>query len=184
MQMPPRPPEGHPMAGQQTGSQPGQQEWDHAQQLREPVMERPWPEQSGQGFIPPQPGQPESEEFNQQQGSPRARKRLRMALGLVIALALVWVLRFQVLTIRNIHVSGTSLEIWQSVAKVAGLDRSPFYFSVNEEKIREGINANRYLVYQSMEKVFPGTLNIQVLQRRPFAFLRTWASVMCWPWTV
>lgn len=102
--------------------------------------------------------------------SPPAKKRLRNILILVLAVAVIWLLRFQVLTIRSINVTGTSMEIWQSVAKDAGLDRSLFYFSVNEGKIREGINASRYLIYESMNKIFPNTLQIKVQQRRPFAF--------------
>lgn len=173
MQTPPRPPERPAQTNQQGVQRSGQPEWQQQEFSPQP-HQQPWPNQQQQGFDSlaqdPPDTSGESEHTAIEADIPPIKNRLRQVLVLVLALAVVWLLRFQVLTIKNIHVTGTSLEIWQSVADAAGLNRSPFYFSVNESRIRDGINANRYLIYESMNKIFPNTLQIKVQQRRPYAF--------------
>ena len=113
------------------------------------------------GQLPPETGDREED---------TSKRKLRQLIIAVSVLFVLWLLFFQVFVIRKVNVSGTSAEIWKTVAKAAGLDHSPFYFFVNESKVREGIESNRYLIFESMEKIIPGTVNIKVIQRRPYAF--------------
>lgn len=119
------------------------------------------------GSFPPEGQLPPEGSVEEQ---PPARRGLRLLVTAMIAVFVLWILIFQVFVIRRVNVSGTSGEIWQTVAKAAGLDHSPFYFSVNEERVRQGVESNRYLIFQSMEKIIPGTVNIRVIQRKPYAF--------------
>lgn len=98
------------------------------------------------------------------------KRRLRLWVSGLIVVFVLWLLASQVFVIRRVNVSGTSAEIWQTVAKAAGLDHSPFFFFVNEDKVRQGVESNRYLIFESMGKILPGTVNIKVIQRRPYAF--------------
>lgn len=102
--------------------------------------------------------------------APRVGGKVKTGLILLLLCALLLFLRFQVLTIKKLNISGISTVPWQTVASAAGLDKRPFFFTLSEEKVRSGINANRYLIYEGMDKVFPSTLNLRVTERKPFAF--------------
>lgn len=97
----------------------------------------------------------------------RALTMIGVLVGLVI---LAFVLRYYVFTISHVRVVGNRAMPWQEVARAAGLDRKLLYFTVNEAEIESGINANRYLDYQGMEKVFPNTLILYVRERSPSVF--------------
>ncbi|MDO5022650.1 MAG: FtsQ-type POTRA domain-containing protein [Eubacteriales bacterium] len=49
------------------------------------------------------------------------------------------------------------------------MNASSNYFNVNEERIKSGINSNRYLQFLGMEKRFPNGLTIHVKERIPAA---------------
>lgn len=100
----------------------------------------------------------------------RWKKRLKIVLAAVLILAVGLFLRYQVFAIRNVRILGNRFLSPQEIAKSAGLDRSLFYFTINESTIKSGINANRYLVFQKMEKIFPDTLRLEIWERKPFAF--------------
>ena len=102
-------------------------------------------------------------------GPPRSRLPRIIAFTL-LSLGIIFFLRYQVFTISNLRIIGTRYIPWETVAKSAGLDRGLFYFAVNEDEIKESVNANRYLVFEGMELVFPNTLVLQVRERAPFAF--------------
>jgi len=88
---------------------------------------------------------------------------------LLIFVSLAFILRGLVFTIRNVKVHGISLVSWQDVAISAGLSPASNFFNLDEAHIRKGINSNRYLIYQKMEKVFPNTLVLYVQERQPSA---------------
>ena len=96
-------------------------------------------------------------------------RMLVIACVLLIVVSLAFIMRGLVFTIRNVKVHGISLVSWQEVAISAGLSPASNYFNLDETRIREGINSNRYLIYQKMEKVFPNTLVVYVRERRPSA---------------
>lgn len=105
------------------------------------------------------------------EGHPEGKPGIpRFLIVVLILSALVLVLRFQVFNIRNLYVKGLVNVPWQEVANAAGLNKGMFYYTVNEETIARNINSNRYLVFESMEKIFPNSLSVKVIERRPFAF--------------
>lgn len=102
---------------------------------------------------------------------PNSARRTLIIIGIILALiATLFLLRYYVFTISHVRVVGNRAIPWQDVARSAGLDRKLLYFTLNEAEIEEGINANRYLAYESMEKVFPNTLILYVKERTPSAF--------------
>ena len=99
-----------------------------------------------------------------------ARRIFRLAVILVSFLVLLFVLRYHVFTISRVQVVGNHAITWQEVARSAGLERKLLYFTVNEDEIADGVNANRYLAYMGMEKVFPNMLILYIRERIPSAF--------------
>lgn len=102
----------------------------------------------------------------------RAGRRLITFVGvLVIFVSAAFLIRDNVLVIRNLTVNGIKNIPWQTVALSAGLNASSNYFNLNENAIRSGINRNRYLVYLSMNKSFPNSLVLNVKERIPTAYI-------------
>ena len=127
--------------------------------------------------LPPDPAYQEQvwqqepyEEPLQPPAQPSGRRVFKIAAVMLGLVAVLFVLRYYVFTISQVRVIGTHSIPWQEVARSAGLDRRLLYFTLNEEDIKAGINANRYLDYEGMEKVFPNTLILHVRERVPSAF--------------
>lgn len=97
------------------------------------------------------------------------RRILIIVSTLLIVVVLAFLIRHFVFSIRNLRVVGLQRLSWQEVAVSAGLSSSSNYFGLDEKQIREGINANRYLVFQRMEKQLPNTLVLYVHERQPMA---------------
>ncbi|MBR6187316.1 MAG: FtsQ-type POTRA domain-containing protein [Clostridia bacterium] len=117
---------------------------------------------------------PEYVDWDQLQQPPEkpAKKRagiFSVIFTLLLILAALVILNESVLRIRKVAVVGNRKVDWETVVVAAGLNRSTGYFFVNETKIAEGINANRYLIFEKLEKVFPNTLTIYVRERAPVA---------------
>ena len=116
---------------------------------------------------------PDFSPFEAMPQTPPPQKRragVRMViLTLVLVCAVAVLLNESVLKIRHIAVVGNRDVSWAEIIRAAGLDEPVSYFAVNENKIREGVNANRYLVYEKLEKDFPGGLTLYVRERIPAA---------------
>ena len=90
-------------------------------------------------------------------------KTLLWTLALIIAVAVI--LNEGVLRIRNVAVVGNERFGWAEIVAAAGLDQGVNYFAVEEAKIRDNLEQNRYLVYEGMEKHFPNGLTLYVRER-------------------
>lgn len=104
----------------------------------------------------------------QAQMSP-ARRILIISSVLIAAVCAAFILRATVFTVRFIRVVGLRNLTWQQVAASAGIMPSSTYFSLREDKIKSNINANRFLVYERMQKVFPNSVILYVKERIPVA---------------
>lgn len=97
-----------------------------------------------------------------------ARKRPGAAsvIGtLLLILAIAVILNEGLLKIRDVSVVGNQRISWEEVVACAGLERAVGYFTLNETKIARGVETNRYLIYEKMEKHFPNALTIYVKER-------------------
>ncbi len=124
-------------------------------------------------FLPPEPDLPPREEpqDGRDQEGGQTRSRLpRIVAYVLIVLGVFFFLRYQVFSISNIRIIGIRNVSRETVIRAAGLDRGLFYFLVNEEAVRNGVNANRYLIYEGMETVFPNAMVLRVSERTPLAF--------------
>ena len=108
-------------------------------------------------FLPPTP-------------PPRKRSGLvTVVLALVLVLAVAVILNESLLKIRMVSVIGNRTFTWKQIIFAAGLDQPVGYFTVSEKKIAQGIESNRYLIFERMEKQFPNSLTIYVQERVPVA---------------
>ena len=102
------------------------------------------------------------------QPAPPARKRsgaLTVVLTLAVLLAAVVLVNESLLRIRLVAVVGNEKIPWEQVVNDAGLRGGSSFFALNEKKIEEGINRNRYLVFEKLEKQFPDSVVIYVRER-------------------
>lgn len=97
------------------------------------------------------------------------RRMLIISCVLLIGVSLAFILRATLFSIRFVRVIGIHNLTWQQVATSAGITRASSYFNIREDKIRDGVNSNRYLIYERMQKVFPNTLILYVKERQPVA---------------
>ncbi|NLC32541.1 MAG: FtsQ-type POTRA domain-containing protein [Clostridiales bacterium] len=111
----------------------------------------------------------ESLEPDKQPSMTPGKRMMIISCVLIIMVSFAFILRSVVFTIRNIRVVGVHDVAWQDVALSAGLGPKSNYFNIKEGKIKEGINNNRYLVFERMQKIFPNTLIIYVKERKPLA---------------
>ena len=101
---------------------------------------------------------------------PRKRSGVITAVcSLILILAVAVLLNESLLRIHWVRVKGNSIVSWEETIKAAGLDKPVGYFTVSEKKIAEGINSNRYLIFERLEKQFPDTLTLYVKERLPVA---------------
>lgn len=123
------------------------------------------------------PFAPMRDEMPEHPPAPPARKRSgapAVVLTLAVLLAAAILVNESLLRIRTVTVVGNSRVSWEDIVVAAGLRGSVSYFSLNEKKIAEGVNQNRYLIFERMEKQFPDTVTLYVRERTP----RTSVQVM------
>ena len=95
--------------------------------------------------------------------------RLVAGVGVVVLLILAFLFFFSWTRIRTVQVDGLNTIAPETVLRLAGLDRGATYFGVREDRIRTGIESNRYLAYEGMEKIWPDMLYIKVFERERVA---------------
>ncbi len=101
---------------------------------------------------------------------PRKRSGvISVVLALVLVLAVFVILNESLLKIRTVAVVGIRTVTWEQAILAAGLDRPVGYFTVSEKKIAAGIENDRYLIFERLEKHFPNGLTIYVRERVPVA---------------
>lgn len=88
-----------------------------------------------------------------------------LAVLALLTVAAVFV-REQFFTIRQVEICYVSDIPYQEVLTLAGLDAGVNYFGLSETAIRAGIDANRYLTFERMEKVWPDKVILYVTERR------------------
>lgn len=87
-----------------------------------------------------------------------------LAVFVIVCIAGI-VLFSKVLRVTSVTVNGlTSLQA-ADVAHLAGLDIGRSYLGIDESKVREKVESNRYLVFQSLEKRFPNAVILNVRER-------------------
>ena len=96
---------------------------------------------------------------------------------LVLILAIAVILNESLLKIHHIAVIGNEKVSWDEVVTAAGLKGSVGYFTVNEARIASGIESNRYLIFERLEKQFPDSLTIYVKERVPTVFVSEMGAV-------
>ncbi len=117
---------------------------------------------------PYDPFGPMREDAPDEQLQPPARKRsgvLALVLTLAVLLAASVLVNESLLRVRRVAVVGNHSISWEDVVVSAGLRGNVSFLSLNEKKIAEAINKNRYLVFEKMEKQFPDAVTLYVRER-------------------
>ena len=104
--------------------------------------------------------------------SPRQKKLILIFLIVSISMALILLLQNSVFRIQSVRVVGNTLVPWEQVVLSAGISKSSNYYNINETKIEEAINTNRYLKFKRLEKQYPNRLTLYVEERVPTACIK------------
>ena len=97
---------------------------------------------------------------------PARRGLYTIVCVLVLLTATAVLMRSQVFRVYDhTEVVGLSSFSREEVLRLAGLTQGTTYFGVNEEIISKGINSNRYLEYEGLEKIWPNMLILEVKER-------------------
>ncbi|MDO5328145.1 MAG: FtsQ-type POTRA domain-containing protein [Clostridia bacterium] len=118
--------------------------------------------------------------FQQAAPPPPTRKHsgiISVVAVLVLILAILVILNESLLKIHNIAVVGNQRVTWNEVIEAAGLKRTTGYFTVNEADIAAGIESNRYLIFERLEKHFPDSLTLYVRERVPRVYVSEMGAV-------
>lgn len=101
--------------------------------------------------------------------SRQRRKRPWFIVPLLVSLALLacyLILNAVVFRVGTVAVIGNQAFSWEQVVKQARLDGNVGFIGLDAEKVKTNINANRYLVFEGMEKRFPNALTLYVRERK------------------
>ncbi len=71
----------------------------------------------------------------------------------------------KVLRVTSVTVNGLVTLKAADVAQLAGLDIGRSYLGIDENRVKENVESNRYLVFESLEKRFPNTVILNVRER-------------------
>ena len=92
-------------------------------------------------------------------------------LVIVLLSAVIVIVGVTVFQVRYVSVTGNYHVSADKVLSLAGLQNGGFFFAVNEDKVRKGVESNLYLVLESLEKNPPDSVTIHVRERTEAAYL-------------
>lgn len=99
-----------------------------------------------------------------------SRRGLYTVIVVIVLLTVAAVfVRDQFFRIKDVEIHTIRDIPGEAVLEMAGIDGHANYFGIDEKMIEKGINANRYLEYVRMEKVWPDKVVLYVNERRPQA---------------
>lgn len=104
-------------------------------------------------------------------GGEESRHLRNVILSTVALFLLLAVTGLIVFRVREIKVAGCSHVSAETVVACSGITTKDNLLLLNEKKIEEGINSNRYLQYVCIERNAPSSVTIRVQERVPIAYM-------------
>lgn len=104
---------------------------------------------------------------------PKGRGLWAVLLSLLTLLGIGVVLHSTLFRLKSVQVVGISHRTTQEVMTLAGIAMGDNLLTLDKEKIRQGINSDRYLVFGSMQRDYPDGLIIEVYERVPRSNVQT-----------
>lgn len=115
----------------------------------------------------PNPGQDDVRIIGEMPRRPAKRGLYTLIAVLVMLTVAAIFVRDQVFKIRDVEIRSVQNISQEEVMRLSGITANTSYFGLNEEKIRAGIESNRYLRFESMEKVWPNGVILNIQERQP-----------------
>ena len=115
----------------------------------------------------PNPGQDDVRIIGEMPRRPAKRGLYTLIAVLVMLTVAAIFVRDQVFKIRDVEIRSVQNISQEEVMRLSGITANTSYFGLNEEKIRAGIENNRYLRFESMEKVWPNGVILNIQERQP-----------------
>lgn len=115
----------------------------------------------------PNPGEDDVRIIGEMPRRPAKRGLYTLIAVLVMLTVAAIFVRDQVFKIRDVEIRSVQNISQEEVMRLSGITANTSYFGLNEEKIRAGIESNRYLRFESMEKVWPNGVILNIQERQP-----------------
>lgn len=115
----------------------------------------------------PNPGQDDVRIIGEMPRRPAKRGLYTLIAVLVMLTVAAIFVRDQVFKICDVEIRSVQNISQEEVMRLSGITANTSYFGLNEEKIRAGIESNRYLRFESMEKVWPNGVILNIQERQP-----------------
>lgn len=104
---------------------------------------------------------------DQKRSHPQGRGLWAVLCLLFVLVGVGVILHSTLFRLKRVQVVGVEHRTPQEVVTLAGTLEGDNILLLNEEKIRDNINADRYLIFQDMQRDYPDGLIIQVFERIP-----------------
>lgn len=95
----------------------------------------------------------------------------KILLSVILLAAICGVLYGAVFRVRTVNVEGNVNIPDAQIMRLAGIAMGDSILAVDEAAARRGVNANHYLIFNSVDKQYPSTLTITVRERTPAAVM-------------
>lgn len=110
-------------------------------------------------------------------GRQRKKRIATTAVILLVLAAIVLILRFAVLTVREIEIIGNSAVSTSEIIRLSGIARGDAILGVRDDQVAQGLSRNRYIVLKYVEKQLPGKVVICVKEREACCWM-TYCGIM------
>ena len=103
---------------------------------------------------------------------------LRVTAGiLLVAAAVILVLRFAVFSVKEIRVTGNNMISADEIIRVSGIRRGDSILTLNEDHVKERVQSDYRLRFRYVAREMPGTVVLSVREREPCCWL-TYCGIM------
>ena len=103
---------------------------------------------------------------------------LRAMIGILLFLTAVFlVLRFAVFSVKEIRVTGNNYIPAEEIIRVSGVRRGSSIFFLNEDRVKERIQADYRMKFRYVAREMPGTVVLSIREREPCCWL-TYCGIM------
>jgi cell division protein FtsQ len=104
---------------------------------------------------------------------PKGRGLWAVLCSIFVLVGVGIILHSTLFRLKRVQVIGSEYRTPQEVVTIAGIAQGDNILLLDEDKIRDNINKDRYLIFQNMQRDYPDGLIIQVYERIPRANIQT-----------
>ena len=98
-------------------------------------------------------------------------KGLIIILAVLLVLLVAGVIGLEVFKINSISVQGNERYTKEEIIALSGIEYYTNIFMLDEAKVEESLNSDRYIVYDGIERNYPDAITININERKPICMV-------------